>query len=141
MSLINEMLKDLEKRRSRDLETSKSLSQNITWETRPNQKRFNWLVILTALTLVTMLGVISYLLWERTMQNTQLAEAEIKKTAAVKKVRKPVVKQVKRKVKKQIIEKAVVENNYDDAIDIEKESEDVVSSTPLKLKKKHRPLK
>jgi len=134
MSLINEMLKDLEKRRSRDLETSKSLSQNITWETRPNQKRFNWLVILTALTLVTMLGVISYLLWERTMQNTQLAEAEIKKTAAVKKVRKPVVKQVKRKVKKQIIEKAVVENNYDDAIDIEKESEDVVSSTPLKLK-------
>ena len=61
MSLINDMLKDLEKRRSSDLETSSSLNQNITWETRPNQKIFNWKIYLSVFVGLFLLSGISYL--------------------------------------------------------------------------------
>lgn len=91
MSLINQMLKDLEKRRSRDLETSESLSNNITWETRPNQKTFNWLTFTIIFTLVFLVGVVAYLLWERvSVNNANLVSAKtqtspIKKTKVQKK--------------------------------------------------------
>ena len=55
MSLINQMLKDLEQRRSRDLETSSSLSENISWESRPKRKGFNWLGLLVVLILAVLL--------------------------------------------------------------------------------------
>ncbi len=138
MSLINEMLKDLEKRRSRDLETSESLSQNITWETRPNQKSFNWITLSIIVILIGLISVISYLLWERNSFSSQDSASEKKQVVAVKKkkVKKPVVK---RKVKEKIkapIKQAIVEEDIFESVDVE-EVDDVA---PLKLKKKHHPL-
>lgn len=139
------MLKDLEKRRSRDLETSESLSNNITWETRPNQKTFNWFIFLIILTLAALLSVISYLLWERTTQNTQLAATEKSKAVPVKKQKtkkvKPKIKKAKSKAKK-VKAEVIADNSFideadvDDAIDIE----EIDDSAPIQLKKKHRPL-
>lgn len=145
MSLINQMLKDLEKRRSRDLETSKSLSHNITWETRPNQKTFNWLTFSIILTLVALLGMTGYLLWERTSQNTQLAAAKKMRTVPVKKIqiKKPVVrKKIETKIKKQVKVDVVAENNDMETADVDEtiDTKESNNSPPLKLKKKHRPL-
>ena len=89
MSLINQMLKDLEARRSRDLETSESLSDNISWETKPKRKPFNWLVFVVVFILFFLLAVFAYLLWERTTSvaadknliNQQVAEIERIKNA------------------------------------------------------------
>ena len=144
MSLINQMLKDLEKRRSRDLETSDTLSQNITWETRPNQKSFSWLIFAIIFTLIALMSVIAYLLWERTTQPAATDIVEKAKPVAVKKtkVKKTVVKKVKAKVKAPVVAKAKVEESYsdsisdDDAIDVE----EIDDTPPVALKKKHRPL-
>ena len=93
MSLINQMLKDLEARRSRDLETSESLSDNISWETKPKRKSFNWLVFFVAFVLFFLLVIFGYLLWERTTSvaadknfiNQQVVEIErIKNATAIK---------------------------------------------------------
>lgn len=143
MSLINQMLKDLEKRRSRDLETSDSLSQNITWETPRNQNPFNWLNISIVFTLVVLVTVIGYLLWKVTIQNAELSsskkvqQAFIKKTKAKK---KPVKN--KTKVKKQIKPLAVAENSQAEVIERNGAiaAEEINRSPPTKLKKKHRPL-
>lgn len=93
MSLINQMLKDLEARRSRDLETSESLNSDISWETTRNIKPVNWLTIFIIFTLVIIFIVTGYLLWERTSTDNleleaikkanekvviQLAEAKVK---------------------------------------------------------------
>jgi len=147
MSLINQMLKDLEKRRSRDLETSQTLNQNITWETRPNQRKFNWLTFSIIFTLAALLSVIAYLLWEKTTQNTQLAEVEKEKIVPLKKqkVKKTVVNKKPKataKVKKPLITEVTEDDNdiepvnIDEAIDVD----EVDNSTPTKLKKTHRPL-
>ena len=131
MSLINEMLKDLEKRRSRDLETSTSLNENITWETRSNQKSFNWIAFLSIVILMALISVIGYLLWERNTITSSDSVVEKKQVvvAKKKKVRKPITK-------RKAIEKILVEEDISEAIDIE-EAEDL---PPIKLKKKHRPL-
>ena len=140
MSLINDMLKDLEKRRSRDLETSSSLSQNITWETRPTQKKFNWIAFLIVLVLVGLVSAIGYLLFERNRITPQSSIAEKKQVVVAKKkqVKKPTVKKkIKAAVKKPVItESSSVENEYSEAVDVE----EIDSSTPVKLKKTHRPL-
>ena len=131
MSLINEMLKDLEKRRSRDLETSTSLNENITWETRSNLKSFNWIAFLSIVILMALISVIGYLLWERNTITSSDSVVEKKQVvvAKKKKVRKPITK-------RKAIEKILVEEDISEAIDIE-EAEDL---PPIKLKKKHRPL-
>ena len=137
MSLINQMLKDLEKRRSRDLETSDSLRNNITWETRPNQNSFNWPTFLIIILLLVLASVTGYLLWERISQPEQ-AIAIIKKSTPVKNI-KPVAKKkvIKEKVKKIVIaDNNVEEDVVDDAVNTE-EFDDAV---PFKVEKKHRPL-
>ena len=122
MSLINQMLKDLEKRRSRDLETSDTLNQNISWETRPNQKSFNWLTFSIIFTLVALMSVIAYLLWERTTQPAETEVVEKSQPAPVKKTKfKKVVasKKIKAKAKKPAVAKTVIEDSYNEDIDID----------------------
>ena len=137
MSLINQMLKDLEKRRSRDLETSASLRNNITWETRPNQESFNWNTFLIIILLVALASVTGYLLWERVSQ-PQSAVVVAKKPASVKNI-KPITKKkpLKKKIKKTIIaDNDIEEDVVDDAVNTEEFDE----SVPLNIEKKHRPL-
>lgn len=144
MSLINKMLKDLEARRSRDLETSPSLSKNITWETGPKNKSINVATYLIGLTLVALLIIIAYLLWERTSQNTTDLVAEkpsvVKQEIKVKKIvvnKQPITQQtVKQKAKKIVLVKNEEEDIVDNSIDVE----ELDDSPPLKLKKTHRPL-
>jgi MSHA biogenesis protein MshN len=59
------MLKDLEARRSRDLETSESLSDNIAWETNPKRKVSNGLSLIIVFILLVLFVVVGYLLWDR----------------------------------------------------------------------------
>ena len=138
MSLINEMLKDLEKRRSRDLETSSSLNENITWETRPNQKRFNWIATLSIVILLGLTSVIGYLLWERNKATSSSTVAEKKQIIVEKKIKikKPTAKKVVKEKIKKPIEKPVAEEDISEAIDVE-EIEDLA---PIKVKKKNHPL-
>lgn len=136
------MLKDLEKRRSRDLETSSTLSQNITWESRPNKKTFNWLSLSIIFTLAALLAVIGYLLWERTSQNTVVSSAEKKIVVANKKVKIKKVVVKKQPVIKKVKEEIIVKNNSEEIIDVDDsvDVEEPDNAPPLKLKKKHRPL-
>ena len=138
------MLKDLEKRRSRDLETSSSLSQNITWETRPNQKSFNWIAASIIIILIGLISVIGYLLWERNSLASPSSISDKKHVAAVKskqvkqkKIKKPKIqKKVKTEVNKPV--EPVINEDVDvsESIDVE-EANDL---PPIKLKKKHHPL-
>ena len=130
------MLKDLEKRRSRDLETSPSLSQNISWESVPNKKSFNIINVFIVFVFSLLLVVIGYLLWERTSVKTVDPIVE-KKTVIVQKkekVKKIVVKKQNVQKKKIINKVAVID--IDNSMEVE-ESDD---SPPLKLNKIHRPL-
>ena len=138
MSLINEMLKDLEKRRSRDLETSSSLNENITWETRSNQKSFNWIAFLSIVILIGLITVIGYLLWERSVVSSPTAVAEKKQVVVEKKkqVKKTITKRkIIEKIKKPI-EAVIADEDVSEAIDVE----EVEELPPIKLKKTHRPL-
>ena len=130
------MLKDLEKRRSRDLETSDSLRNNITWETRPNQKSFNWPTFLIIILLVTLASVTGYLLWERVSQ-PQSVVTVAKNAASVKNI-KPVAKKkvIKEKIKKIVI----ADNNEEDVVENAVNTEEFDDAVPLKVEKKHRPL-
>lgn len=135
------MLKDLEKRRSRDLETSASLSKNITWETRPNQKAFNWLTFTTIFTLAGLMAVIVYLLWERTEQNNQAVivnKPKIVKPIQKIKAKKVVIKKTKpvKQAKQELIVTEKTDDEIDDAVDVEEPD----NSAPVKVKKTHRPL-
>jgi len=135
------MLKDLEKRRSRDLETSASLSHNITWESRPDQKPFNWLTFTVIFTLVALMAVIFYLLWDRTEQNNQAVV--VNKVKIVKPIKKIQTKKVvikKTKPIKQVKEKVVINENLDDEIDNAVDIEEQDNSAPVKVKKTRRPL-
>lgn len=139
MSLINDMLKDLEKRRSRDLETSSSLSQNITWETRPKQTNFNWLTFFIIILVIGLISVVGYLLWERNVLGTQPSLTQKKSVVVAKKKKpnKPIVKKKAKAIVEKPIKAAIVEESeYSEAIDVE----EVDTSTPTKLKKTHRPL-
>jgi len=152
MSLINQMLKDLEKRRSRDLETSESLSDNITWETRPASRSFDFQMVALISILLALVLVIAYLFWERSEFKDELLTAANKKTAVVKNSKKTYVKARKQNViKKTSVKKQTsikTKNNTvskqayaevlesDNAID----TEEVENDTPIKLNKKHRPL-
>jgi len=152
MSLINQMLKDLEKRRSRDLETSESLSDNITWETRPTSRNFDFQMVALISILLALVLVIAYLFWERSEFKDELLTAANKKTAVVKNSKKTYVKARKQNViKKTSVKKQTsikTKNNTvskqayaevlesDNAID----TEEVENDTPIKLNKKHRPL-
>jgi len=143
MSLINQMLKDLEKRRSRDLETSSSLNQNITWESGPNNKSFNWLGFSIVITLTALLMVIAYLLWDRNKQDVVASLTEEKKSAFVKgkeEIKKTVIKKhaPKKRVKKEIVTQKPLESIADssDSVDVE----ELDDSPTLKLTKTHRPL-
>jgi len=140
MSLINQMLKDLEKRRSRDLETSPSFNQNISWETGPNKRSINWLNYLVGFTVVILLIVIGYLLWERSLPKTT---ALVSNSPAV--VAQPEVKVKKVAVKKQPVEQDIkevilVKSDSEEIIDTPVDVEELDDSLPIKLKKTHRPL-
>ena len=138
MSLINEMLKDLEKRRSRDLETSSSLSENITWETRKNQKNFNWIPLLSVAILLSLTSVIAYLLWERNSTTSPTVVAE-KKHVVVAKKKKEIRQVTKRKTIEKIkkpVENIIVEEDVSEAVDVEV-ADDLA---PIKVTKKHHPL-
>ncbi|MFK5914181.1 MAG: hypothetical protein QM484_07385 [Woeseiaceae bacterium] len=154
MSLINDMLKDLEKRSSRDLETSDSLSNNITWETKRNQKTFNWFGFSVIVIIFLLLCVVGYLLWER-MTLSEVAATEsyapkiVQVTTPTKKPltqTKPIVikkKSINKKVVKKVIVKEPVEENIN--LDSEEfnysESVDVDDNSPsIALKKTRRPL-
>jgi tetratricopeptide (TPR) repeat protein len=136
------MLKDLEKRRSRDLETSATLNQNITWESRPNKKTFNWLSLSIIFTLAGLLMVIGYLLWERASQNTVISSAEKKVVVANQKVKVNKVVVKKQPVRKKVKEEIIVKNNSEEVIDVDDsvDVEELDNAPPLKLKKTHRPL-
>lgn len=142
MSLINQMLKDLEKRRSRDLETSSTLSQNITWESRPNKKTFNWLSFSIIFTLAALLSVIGYLLWERTSQNTMISSVEKKIVVTNQKVKVKKVVVKKQPVRKKVKEEIIIKNNSEEVVDVDDsvDVEDLDNAPTLKLKKTHRPL-
>ncbi len=159
MSLINEMLKDLEKRRSRDLETSESLSRNITWETRPQKYRFNPWQVATFAVVVLLLAVIVYLLWERnqvivsaaSVQSQQVQKPESVKTAptpvvTTKKQDVVTAKTVKPKaVKPKAVKPAVTQPKAEavtDAADMAMDGDDVVDAEqPVqKISKTQRPL-
>lgn len=142
MSLINQMLKDLEKRRSRDLETSSTLSTNITWESRPNKKTFNWLSLSIIFTFSALLVVIGYLLWERASQNTVVSSAEKKNVVVNQKVKVKKVVVKKQPIRKKVKEEIIVKNNYEEVIDVDDsvDVEELDNAPPLKLKKTHRPL-
>lgn len=147
MSLINQMLKDLEKRRSRDLETSPSLNENITWESGPSKKSFNWLSFLIVCTLFLLLVVIGYLIWDRTLQKTTMSEVA-KKTEVVKSQNKftpenklkiiPVKKQPIRKKIKTVIAESDLQKSIDvtDSINVD----EIDDAPAIKLRKIHRPL-
>ncbi len=137
------MLKDLEKRRSRDLETSASLSNNITWETRPNQKSFNWLTFSIGFTLAFLLVVIGYLLWDRTSQNPRLAAGKNTQTVSIKKIKvKKTVVRKKVKILKPVKAESNIEKINTEEVDTDEviDVEEVDYSPPIQLKKKHRPL-
>lgn len=145
MSLINQMLKDLEKRRSRDLETSPSLNENISWESVPNNKSINWLSYFVGFTLILLLMIIGYLLWERTTQDSVKLDTKKTKIAVVEKqktiIYKPLVKKqvTKKKAEKEII----VKNTISNAVDIEDseiDTDEIDTSAVIKLKKTQRPL-
>ena len=138
MSLINEMLKDLEKRRSRDLETSSSLNENITWETRPNKKSFTWIASISVVVLIGLVFVIGYLLWEKNAKTSLVKVVEQKKILVEKKKKetKPAVKRkTKEKVEKSVVQ-AIVDEDVSESVDVE----DVEELPPIKIKKKTRPL-
>ncbi len=146
MSLINDMLKDLEKRRSRDLETSETLSRNITWETRPDKRRPNLFQVVSIIIVIALLFVIAYLLWERNrpvvQQVTVVQQPAAKKTHKKKTVKTP--KSVKaRAVSKKVQRKPapITEVVNDDAIDVEDMENDIVDRGEVKkISKKKRPL-
>ena len=154
MSLINQMLKDLEKRRSRDLETSESLSNNITWETRPDSKRFNFQVLAVSVIILLLLTIIAYLFWERSADKDELINVENKnnsvKTQKTKytQKQKSIQKQNKSPVTKSFVKKTKVIKNvaaskaYAEGVEADNtvDTEEIENKKPLKLKKKHRPL-
>ena len=146
MSLINDMLKDLEKRRSRDLETSESLSKNITWETRPNQKSFNWSILFVVMALVALLSVISYLLWERSSLNSENSLADKKEILIAEKVKpnkKVVRKETPKKVEKAIKVETAEENDFSDELaePVNVEAEAALDDLPIiKVEKTNHPL-
>lgn len=153
MSLINQMLKDLEKRRSRDLETSESLSNNITWETQPESKRFNFQPLVLSAVVIILLIIIAYLFWERTIYKEQLSDADhIKETVTIKKSNYSAAKSAAQ-VTKSFVEKTPEKNlktsnsvatnqtyvkvlEADNSVDTEELEDD----KPLVIKKTHRPL-
>ena len=107
MSLINQMLKDLEKRRSRDLETSESLSNNITWETRPTSRHFELQTVVLVTALFSLVIIIAYLFWERSEFKNELLTSASKQAIAVKQNKKSTdskyVKTNKKKCNKKIV--------------------------------------
>lgn len=152
MSLINQMLKDLEKRRSRDLETSESLRNNITWETKPDSKRFNFQIFAVIIIFLVLLTIIAYLFWERSTVKDELTNVEninavknqkpnyVQKQKLVQKQDKPEV--IKSFISKTPATKAVASQDFaklNEANDVV-DTEEVEREKPLKLKKKHRPL-
>lgn len=151
MSLINQMLKDLEKRRSRDLETSESLSRNISWETRPGTKSVNWLVLSAGLLFFVLIVAVSYLLWDRTVNSSPaLVENKIQPLAAkkVEKVQqdevKTAVKQAKiENVKLPLVDKTITPiPDIEKAVNVEADTDkiDIDNSKPVSLTKTQRPL-
>ena len=154
MSLINQMLKDLEKRRSRDLETSESLSRNITWETRPGQQGFNWHTFAVVFTLFSLLVVIGYLFYERTTFKDQINTVANKQKPTVKTSKAKKVKPAKQsKAKKSATKKAtaskvvaqekiVANNAYAEEIESEDSInvEELDNGKAVKLEKTHRVL-
>lgn len=134
------MLKDLEKRRSRDLETSPTLNQNITWETGSNKKTLNVLNVLIVFILIVLLLATSYLLWERSLQKTTVVAAENNNVVDYKE--KNEVKIIKKEPVKEKVKKVAVQNIQEDVMDISDsiDVEEIDTSPPLKLKKIHRPL-
>ena len=148
------MLKDLEKRRSRDLETSESLSNNITWETRPASRNFDFQTVALISILFALVLIVAYLFWERSEFKNELLTAANKQTVEVKDNKKSVkVKHVKARkqnatkkvsVKKQasIKTKNSMTSNqaYAEVIETDSVIDTDEIDTPVKLNKKHRPL-
>ena len=154
MSLINQMLKDLEKRRSRDLETSESLSNNITWETRPSTKPFDFKTIALITALFTLILIIAFLFWERSGFKDELVTAENNLSTVQKNHKKDIKPKIRYESKQKITKQSPVKKQAsiktassvgsnqayaevieaDDVIDTEEIDE------PIKLNKKHRPL-
>lgn len=142
MSLINQMLKDLESRRSRDLETSSTLNPNISWESRPNKNSINWVSISVVFTLAALLIIVGYLLWERSSQNTLFSSAEKKAIVTNKKIKHKKTAVKKQQIIKKAKEEVIVKNYSEDDIDAEDsvDVEDLDNTPSLTLKKTHRPL-
>ena len=143
MSLINQMLKDLEKRRSRDLETSEALSRNISWESPRNRSSFNWQLFLLVITLTLLLAVIGYLLWERSMQPA-VTPAVVKKTTVKKNNATKAVETKKSIVvpEQPVIAKSNVEENVEEDVDVDHAVDvEAMDDTPaIPLQKTRRPL-
>ena len=140
MSLINQMLKDLEKRRSQDLETSPSFNKNISWETEPNNRSVNWFNYLVGIIFVILLVVVGYLLWERSSQNTTTLATTSPPAVVQPKVKVKKVAVKKQPVKQKIKEVILVKNNSEDIVEDSIDVEELDDSPPVKLKKTHRPL-
>lgn len=143
------MLKDLEKRRSRDLETSESLSNNITWETRPASRNFDFQTVALISILLALVLIIVYLFWERSEFKNELLVAA-NKPAVVKNNKKSTKTKYVKARKPKVTKKAVIKtaNNaasnqaYAEALEADSviDTEEIESDTPIKLNKKRRPL-
>lgn len=130
MSLINQMLKDLEARRSRDLETSESLNRDISWETTHNKKQVSWLIILVIAFLFIIFVVIGYLFWEKT--NTENLEL-----AAIKEANEKVVIQLaEAKVKMQENAKSIAREKAIAQAQVESLKKEQAKALAEALKKK-----
>lgn len=140
MSLINQMLKDLEKRRSRDLETSPSLNSNITWESGPSKTKFNWIKLIVSFSLLALLSAVGYLLWERALEKTTLLASDNSSVTTPQKDKRTKITKKNQPLKKKVEKIAVVKSSYveplNDAVDVD----DIDVAPSVKLKKTHRPL-
>lgn len=150
MSLINQMLKDLEKRRSSDLETSDSLSNNISWESRSEKKYFEWRTLTIFVVLLGLIVLVAYLYWERTIFKEELINVTKSQKKSTKTKKQKYTKNKKsssaKKVSTKIVTPVKTSKNESNQVYAETiEMDDAVDADeveiPLKLNKKIRPLK
>lgn len=81
MSLINQMLKDLEHRRSQDVDGAASVIPGVKRYSVARRRRSPWVIALSSVSAILLL-VISWLLWDRMSPPQQLASKEDKRVVS-----------------------------------------------------------
>lgn len=116
MSLINQMLKDLEQRRANDLEVNNGTVQSVNRYIANNTGRQSGLLLGTVITLIVLLSILlGYLLWEKfidqsnneTLSQTMVQQPEVRsKKQSV--ISKPKIAKTKPKLKPKSIKQPPV---------------------------------